>query len=109
MKEGGKVLFAPGIVDHQQAAAIIEGLGELRLGSLQTGEGGLLTRQEYDQLGDATDEILRLLAENHAEDAIAEGVLDLWVVAQRVGEGRLAEAAGAAKGSGDRDRLALRV
>ena len=109
MQERREVLFAPGIVDHQQAAPIIERFGKRDLGRLDGAEAGPLAGEGLDQVGDAADQIVGLLAQRDAQDAVAERVLDVAVVAQRVGERRLAEAAGAAQGRGDRDRLALRV
>src|SRR4029453_16504197 len=67
---------------------------------------GPLARQDYDQIGDAANEIFWLLAKCHAEDAVAERILNLRIVTQRVRKGRLSKAASATKGCCDCDWLA---
>ena len=109
MQERRKVLDAPGIVDHQQAAPIIERVGQRGLGGVDGAEAGARAGEGLDQVGDAADQIVGLLAQRDAQDAVAERVLDVAVVAQRIGERGLPVAAGAAQRRGDGHRLALRV
>jgi hypothetical protein len=63
MQERRKVLDTPGIVDHQQAAPIIERVGQRELGGVEGAEARTGAVENLDELGDAADQIVGLLAE----------------------------------------------
>jgi hypothetical protein len=62
--------------------------------------------QCLDQVVDPAGEVTRRLPQRDPENAVVERFLDVVVVAEGLGEGRLAEAARAPEGCPDRHRLA---
>ena len=105
-----QILLTPGVVDDQKNATVAERLAELGRGGVDRLQPGPLARQEHDQVGDDRDQPLRLLAELRPEDSVEIGVLNVGVVGERLGERRLAVAAGALQRRGDAgDRVALGV
>jgi hypothetical protein len=58
MQERRKVLDTPGIVDHQQAAPIIERVRQLELGGVEGAEARTGAVENLDEIGDAADQIV---------------------------------------------------
>ncbi len=76
-------------------------LAELRRGRVDRLELRALAGQQGDEVGEGRDQPLGLLAELGPQDSVEIGVLDVGVVGERLGERRLAVAAGAAQRRGD--------
>ena len=94
-RNGLQVLLAPGVVDHHEDPAVAERLAELRRGGVDRLQARPLAGQEHDEVGEGRDQPLGLLAELGPQDSVEIGVLDVGVVGERLGERRLAVAAGA--------------
>ena len=109
-RNGLKVRLAPGVVDDHENAAVAERLAELRRGGVDRLQPRPLAGQQHDQVGEDRKQPLGLLAELGPQDSVEIGVLDVGVVGERLGERRLAVAAGALERRGDAgDRVALGV
>ena len=109
IQERRQILHPPGIVDHQEAAPIIERVGQRGCGAVDGVKARPFAGEGLDQIGDTADQIVGLLAQRDAQNAVAEGILDVAVVTQGIGERGLAVAAGPAQRGRDRHRLAMRV
>ena len=92
-----EVLLAPRVVDHHENPAVAERLAQLRRGGVERLQARPLASQEHDEVGEGRDQALGLLAELGPQDAVEIGVLDVGVVGERLGERRLAVAAGPAQ------------
>ena len=101
LQEGPQVLLPPGVIDHHQDAAVAKRLAELCRGGVQGLEVRTLARERRDEVGDDRDQLSRLLTQFGPQDSVEIGVLDIGVAGERLGERRLAVAAGAAQRRGD--------
>jgi hypothetical protein len=96
-QEGLEVRLAPDVVDDHQNPAVAQGLAQLRRSRIERLELRPLAGEQSDEVGEGRDQALGLLAEFGPEDPVEIGVLDVGVARERLGERRLAIAAGAAQ------------
>ena len=109
LQERAQILLAPGVVDDQKNAAIAERLGKRASRGVDRLEFRRFAGQPRDEVRNDRQEIFGLLAELGPQDAIKKSVLNVRIMGEGLGEGRLAIAARAAQGRGDGDRVALRI
>jgi hypothetical protein len=102
LQERPQILLAPHIVDDKEAASLGQCIGELGAGGADGLQARALTGQAQDEVGNAREQIVRLLADLDVENAVDIGFLDVGVVAKIVRQRRLPEPAGTPERDGRR-------